>query len=81
MKEEHRLAIVIDGIFLLERGTGFVVFGSSGHQAAPEPSIVFFMEALWPVSVSLQGPFLAGDAYMEWPPYRSSGLRAGDRHI
>lgn len=49
MKEECLLPIVIDGVFLLERGTGFVVFGSSGHQAAPEPSIVF-MEALWPVS-------------------------------
>lgn len=81
MKEERRLPVVIDGIFLLERGTGFVVFGSSGHQAAPEPSTVFSMEALWRVSVSLQGPFLAGHADMGWPPYRSSGLGAGDRHI
>lgn len=57
MKEECLLPIVIDGIFLLERGTGFVVFGSSGHQAALEPSIVFFMEALWPEVSPCRGHF------------------------
>lgn len=47
MKEKCLFPFLIDRILLIERGTGFAVFGSSGLQAALEPSS---REVLWPKS-------------------------------